>query len=44
MVDGVGIGCRTKGRQLPIFLAGISDLRYTFPCLCTLLMRKAAKL
>ncbi|EGQ75954.1 ISXo2 transposase [Neisseria macacae ATCC 33926] len=24
--------------------AGISDLRYTFPRLCTLLMRKAAKL
>jgi hypothetical protein len=27
-----------------VLAAGISDLRYTFPRLCTLLMRKAAKL
>lgn len=31
-------------RQQKVQATGISDLRYTFPRLCTLLMRKAAKL
>lgn len=31
-------------RQQKVQAIGISDLRYTFPRLCTLLMRKAAKL
>lgn len=30
--------------QHKVQATGISDLRYTFPHLCTLLMRKAAKL